>query len=469
MVARALLLLLLAVVVASDPSSILLPDINAVYPVGAGADSNPFVAALGPAPSLAACISTAIVWRNTTSASAVRCRAASWLRAPSNTSLTGDCFCRIDVRWLAVPSPGVDSARLIWPCASASDCSFNGECDADSACACDVGWSGPFCGELRLLPVDAAAQGLRFVNNAGENVSTWGAPMLRDESTGLWHAWPSEMVNDCGINSWTTNSHIVHATALTPGGPWLRQEEVVPVFAHEPNVVRGPSGEWVMVYSGYMLPEPSSSRCTNCANGVTLNHSSHNGCGPNASHGFKKLLSVATSPNGPWGTPIDITKLDEPWDWNLAIAILPNGTAIGLLRACFVWRATKYDDVVTWQPVGGSPQGPPLPDSNVEDPFVWLDKRGIFHSVMHAMEVAEMGGAFCGGHAFSQDGLTWVNTGFAYSNVVNFTDGSVQSFSRRERPHILFAADGSTPIALSNGVEYGNNDAIFSLVQPIFH
>ena len=97
---------------------------------------------------------------------------------------------------------------------------------------------------------------------------------------------------------------------------------------------------------------------------------------------------------------------------------------------------------------------------------------------MHSMDA---GVAFCGNHAFSLDGATWVNTGFAYSNNASYSDGSWQAFLRRERPHILFADDGVTPVALSNGVEYSvpegvrcdvNGsatvcDPIFTLVQPI--
>ena len=458
--------------VAAAPPLLPLPGINAAYPVGEGSSgggaggSGPFVAYLGAQPSLSACTSAAAAWRNGSApAAAQRCRSSSWLRAPANASFAGGCYCRTDARWLPVPSPGVDSARLLWPCAGAADCSHNGACGAGGACACDAAWGGPACAELRLLPVDAAAPGLRLTNSTGHNVSTWGAPMLLDEATGRWHAWPSEMVNGCGINSWTSNSHIVHATAPAPGGPWARAEEVAPVFAHEPGVVRGPAGEWVMVFSAWALP-PDAPRCTDCADGQTLNHPSHNGCGANASHAFRTLLSVAQAPDGPWGPPIDITKLDAPFDWNTAITILPNRSAVAVLRALFTWHAEQYDAAATWRPVGGSPQGPPMPDANVEDPFIYRDQRGVFHAVVHAMDVAD-DQRFCGGHAFSEDGANWTYTGFAWSNAANFSDGSWQTFSRRERPHLLFAADGVTPIALSTGVEYGGGDAVFTLVQPV--
>jgi hypothetical protein len=122
---------------------------------------------------------------------------------------------------------------------------------------------------------------------------------------------------------------------------------------------------------------------------MTLNQTGHDGCGVNASHPFLTLMAIAaSSPDGPWGAPIDIAALNEPWDWNTAIAILPNGSAVALLRACYTWHAERYADNTTWHPVGGTPEGPGLPDSSVEDPFVWFDgTRGVFHVIVHAMDV----------------------------------------------------------------------------------
>jgi len=290
------------------------------------------------------------------------------------------------------------------------------------------------------------------------------------------------MEGGCGINSWVTNSHIVHATAPAPGGPWTRQEEVVPAFAHEPDVVQGPSGELVMVYSFWELPSAPGARCTDCANGITLSEQAKNGCGLNRTHSFRTMLAIAPGFGQPFGQAMEITKLSVPWDWNLALSIMPNGTAVGLLRALFPWRAENYSDISSWHPVGGDPQGPALPDSNVEDPFVWQDSRGAFHAIFHAMDVQGQGQgqAYLGGHAFSTDGASWTYTGTAYGNAANYSDGSWQVFQRRERPHLLFDARG-LPVALSNGVQYSappdvqceigglpyTCDPVFTLVTPI--
>ena len=154
-------------------------------------------------------------------------------------------------------------------------------------------------------------------------------------------------------------------------------------------------------------------------------------------------------------------------DWNFAITILSNRSAVGLLRAGFTWWASDYANASTWVPVGPLPAGASLPDdSNVEDPFLWRDKQGRFHALFHNMEPTD-GTAYCGTHAFSSDGANWIAGGWTYGGSVQFTDGSNFTFSRRERPHLLF--DGFTPVGLSNGVQYGGpyGDAVFTLVQPI--
>jgi hypothetical protein len=462
------------------------PGVNAAFTLNEGSgpggqhagESGPFVKFVAPGvPSLAACVSAAAAWANA-SAPGERCLSATWFRAPENASFALQCYCLVNPKWIPVARAEVDSARLLWPCANDADCSLSGVCGAEGACMCDAAWTGPRCGTLALLPVDATAPGLRERDAAtGANVSTWGAPALRDETTGAWHAWASEMAAGCGINAWLTNSRVVHFTAAAPGGPWTRDAVVWPAFAHEPDVVRGPSGEWVMVWSAARLAN-ASDVCTNCTDGSTSHVQPNNpggyvkgGCGPDARHGFKQMLSTAPTPDGPWAAPTEIPQLSASWDWNFALAIRPDRSAVGLIRAGFVWQAADYADAAAWGPVGGGgggAMGPPLPDADVEDPFVYFDARGHAHALYHSMEAGD-DPRYSGGHAYSADGVSWTYSGLAFGGVVTFTDNSTFAFSRRERPHVLFAADGTTPVALSSGVQYGGlyGDAVFTLVQPI--
>ena len=73
----------------------------------------------------------------------------------------------------------------------------------------------------------------------------------------------------------------------------------------------------------------------------------------------------------------------------------------------------------------------------------------------------------------------WNVTGVAYGNNVSFTDGTTELFTRRERPHLIWDAPTTgvgvrTPVALSNGVQYGGHaanqpftDATLTLIQPL--
>ena len=360
------------------PPLSLFPNVNAAFslPTGkrshAGESDAVYKFVGGGFGSVAACGAAAAAWANA-SDPAQRCLSATLFRAPQNASFRGQCYCNIEPRWIPAPSDEADSARLLWPCASDEDCSFNGECSANGTCACDAAWGGVRCGELQLLPVDAARPGLRLVDAQGRNVSTWGAPMLRDPATGSWHAWASEMEYACGLNSWQTNSHVVHATAAEPGGPWTRREEVFATFAHEPDVVLGPSGQLVMVLSSFALPNSSQAHCTACADGISLALDTKTGCGPNRTHAFQQLLAVSPGFDRPFGAPVEIVGPSgmPSWDWNLAIHIDQNGSAVGVVRELFPWAASNFSDSSAWRPVNvvpGSTQGPPLPDSSVEDP-----------------------------------------------------------------------------------------------------
>ena len=97
-----------------------------------------------------------------------------------------------------------------------------------------------------------------------------------------------------------------------------------------------------------------------------------------------------------------------------------------------------------------------------------------------------------GGHAFSRDGWEWTYTGVAWGNAtarydtpegqgakIKFTDGVTTTFTRLERPHLIFKTNQMVgdPIYLVNSAQYGpstnpegasaNGDACYTLIQPI--
>ncbi len=106
---------------------------------------------------------------------------------------------------------------------------------------------------------------------------------------------------------------------------------------------------------------------------------------------------------------------------------------------------------------------PQLTGGLSEDPFVWIDCNGYFHAIFHNESPETKDASICGGHAYSLNGVEWIYGGLS--------DNSNFSFPRRERPHLIFDDDQCTPIALTNGVEYGGKygDATYTLLQPIKH
>eukprot|EP00939_MAST-03C_sp_MAST-3C-sp1_P002855 g2855.t1 len=432
------------------------------------------------------------------------------------------------------PSPGSDTnqtatcGQVHWsptPCKSDADCSYNGRCadanhdDTDGIiaakshdtiqslpkyCSCRPAWKGDRCQTLSLLPTTRNA-GLRQVSaNSGENVSTWGGAVLLDDDNVTLHMWAAEMLNHCGIDSWTTNSQIVHAScvlstsSLYPSNTCkFRRDQVVwGAFAHEPNVVRGPQGEFVMYFTASEnVSKPPSNICDECKNGRSSPscHGSDAGSGPT-------YMSWSASPLGPWSTPVRLFEAqrgDTDMDTNLAVVILPNGTVVGIGRtggdptgivAHYVY-ATNWKDPSSYVGDWGRmlfPDTHVLNSAGVEDPFVYQDSNQIFHAVFHN-QLQNDDEKLCGGHAYSVDGRanSWVFTGTAWGNRISWEPGNGgryeeephYDFSRRERPHFVFG-DPKAPFkitALTTGVQYGlgspvargGEDACYTAMQPV--
>ncbi len=114
-------------------------------------------------------------------------------------------------------------------CITSADCAFNGECvkasisgyqhngtnntsinvaidpEAPGFCECFDGWKGKTCEVLDLLPVDPQKVGLVLPNH---DSSTWGGSVVYYEKDNLYHMFASEILYNCGLYSWTTNSQV---------------------------------------------------------------------------------------------------------------------------------------------------------------------------------------------------------------------------------------------------------------------
>ena len=280
--------------------------------------------------------------------------------------------------------------------------------------------------------------------------------------------WAARLDNHCGITSYLLNSRVVHATSSHPLGPYTEQESILPPFAHEPDVVRAPTGEFVMVTTAGALGNYTGRECV-CTTGAT-----EPPCGcDNSCHSFAPTISIATDPAGPWTT-------SEVWP-----GVNGENPAVWITREGGVYGMRRGGDVAAYAPPGawrnhsnwahGAPAGvetfiSSAPDA--EDPYIWQNDDGTLHTLLHSLEGPHMcGGVECqvGTHAFSLDGFAWYYGGTAYTSRVEFTDGDILMLNRRERPHLVFAENSTTPVALSNSAEVGMGygDRSFTLIQGI--
>eukprot|EP00946_MAST-07B_sp_MAST-7B-sp1_P001096 g1096.t1 len=263
------------------------------------------------------------------------------------------------------------------------------------------------------------------------------------------------MTESTGINAWITNSQIVHAVADDPEKPFrfVRKDVVWPVFAHEPNVVRAPTGEYVMIFTKNIGGIPGSQCNPPCKCG-------HNGTSCKSCLDERQCTSFAPvqtamswshSPNGPWSSPIAV----------------PKAPIYGTNLACIIYRNNTL--LCTGQPGRGVLFSPDWKDVNAyawknntstmtgKDPTIWSShNESILHMVTHGKGFNQQFGYL---HWSDDGGRTWVGTGRrAYDNVVRLVGDNNQTrnkvFSRRERPRIVLDGQG-TPIGLTSGVTEG--------------
>eukprot|EP01061_Rhynchopus_euleeides_P015551 TRINITY_DN2650_c0_g1_i1.p1 TRINITY_DN2650_c0_g1~~TRINITY_DN2650_c0_g1_i1.p1 ORF type:complete len:474 (+),score=194.63 TRINITY_DN2650_c0_g1_i1:320-1741(+) len=378
--------------------------------------------------------------------------------------------------WFPVPQENVNCGRILYPCKSDANCQFNGECNtATGQCSCEVGWGGPRCQELQLLP---AVKGAGY-NKSAEHISSWGGTVLMDKKNTnndtKYHMYIAEMEEHCGLNSWVVNSVLTHAQSTKGAdGPYEKKAVLSGAFSHEPNAMMGPNGEFAMFYSYYNYSVP----LCQCEDGSTPP-----GCDGPVLQVRQEVLAYSETPEGPFKTCVvweDRAKnppLTPTDDTNLAGVVLSNGSFIGMMRhwddgfGSVMHLVTAQD----WKNCSGytiqqALLFPQLPLAGAEDPFVYLDCKGRFHAIFHNKSPGNAD-AVVGAHAYSENGLDWIFAGSIYDNVVHNADGTTDVFSRRERPHFIFADDECTPVALTTGVVYGGKygDASYTHLQPVKH
>lgn len=143
-------------------------------------------------------------------------------------------------------------------------------------CVCDVAWHGDQCQELSLVAPKSVVPAYPPASWKG-NTTSWGGSVVRaptgeqgadGKAVAQYHMFLAEMLNGCGMQTWTTNSIIRHAVADTPAGPYTPKEVIMHPFAHNPTALRAPDGTYLIYHIGCGTPN-GGSPCTDCTGGNT--------------------------------------------------------------------------------------------------------------------------------------------------------------------------------------------------------
>ena len=269
-------------------------------------------------------------------------------------------------------------------------------------------------------------------------------------------------------------SRVIRATSSSgPAGPYAFAAEVVATFAHNPTVVYSARDRLYLLYHiGCPIAQP------------TACHSPSLSCdGGNAENGESGVTLWSSADLLHWAPHgmVFRANANKTWDQdttNPSPFPLPTGEVVLAYRGCpYNCGGPELINVAVARNYSGpyerlNNQQPMFHNAN-EDPFVWRDRRGHWHMLLHSLEA---GGAFgdgprVGRHAYarSYEGpWTFNNVTLAYNTTTQFTDGSVIDYFRRERPQLFFSEDGlMTPLYLSNGVQQRNTPQSYTLIQPL--
>lgn len=342
-------------------------------------------------------------------------------------------------------------------CTTDDDCSLNGICSRSKSCVCDPGWRSADCSELDLHPVErwtgynhTNATGPDFYKEGAGN-SSWGGHIIHDpEDKKLFHLITSQMSHGCGLAGWRPFSTIIRAESRTgPRGPYTFAQELFGTFHHNPTTIYSPADKLFLLYFIGKDVETPVGTCK--------------------SQKWNNTISVSSSPDlRNWGpvTPL-LINVTNPAPWPLWSPKKQTNDMLLAIEKNHIYLAQNYTG--PYERVREARNEP-----RSEDPFLWRDKRGHWHILVHYMiDIEEAGKKYprVGAHAFARNyegPWTFNNKTLAYNTTVEFTDGTRTDYYRRERPKLYFSEDGEMrPLYLLNGVQEFNSSGSYTLIQPI--
>jgi hypothetical protein len=352
--------------------------------------------------------------------------------------------------------------RLVaaFACTTDEDCSLTGVCSPTKQCICDPGWRAADCSELDLQPVDRNT-GYNHTNitlpdfyRDGAGNSSWGGHIVHDrQDPTLFHLIISQIDRGCGLSGWRPFSTIIRAESRTgPRGPYTFAQELFGTFHHNPTVTWSPADKlYLMHFIGLDWEPPATCRSIKRNNSISVSTS--------------RDLRV-------WSEPIELlVNVTNPAAWPLWSPHHHTSEILLATEKNNIYTASSYKGPYSIRVEPGFTEIDPSLRS--EDPFLWRDKRGHWHFLVHHMVDIALGqkGPRVGAHVFARDWRGpwhYNNITLAYNTTVEFTDGSRVDYYRRERPKLFFSEDGEmTPLYLVNGVQESGSKASYTLIQPI--
>ena len=375
-------------------------------------------------------------------------------------------------------------------CETETDCSLLGEC-VNHKCVCDPGWKGHNCGQVDLLPA------LRNGGYRNATLSTWGGYSIKIGDK--WHMFASGMSHQCPLEKFATNSMTIHATSKVPGGPYKLEDIPLTEFHHSVSVMRVNHTTLALFTEGINTNGQNVNLCdeNDQSNPTTQTHG--DAPEPELSPDDYMGVSLSTSgPYGPWKEHFILnTNLSlgvDAWNCNRSNPspiIFPNGTVLLMYRAepCIPEHVRKcanstidlceHQGIAVADSIDGTfrdRQGMISELTGNEDAVFFRTRRGyaaLFHSKNACGREPEQYKS-CGSLAFSKDTWKWtLNSEPSYNSTIQWRepngDITEDQFLSRQRPKIIFAEDGMTPLYLTNGVlasEVGGGGMEFTLAIP---
>lgn len=303
-----------------------------------------------------------------------------------------------------------------------------------NACVCDKPWGGRSCGALQYAVTPAVAKSV-YPETAADKRNTWNGPIVGPDVNGTYHIFlPIYPVQPGG--NLAHASKMLHGIASKIEGPWTwGARPDIPIAAINPAYLAFPNAD----------------------NGNQTKHSLWVG----------SRVWVADTLDGPY----DEVK-GSGFPSNNAAPIYHDGAFFLTTQTTRTILTTKKlgSPWTTYATIDAGPNEHRL--ATIEDPYLWVDKRGNWHVINHAYNTSEFyhcGSSRVSAHLFSgDDGHTWHMAGGAdasapppepYHHTVRYDDGTAHTYCTLERPNLHFDAATGTLTHINLAADMVTGDA----------